>query len=295
MIPCWNRASQLKLCQTLPLTDGDRMHRTGRFLWGSGRPWTSGTLQCRGFCYLGSNLSHPGHHSERTGCPCSSPAPFVFPAPPRQPTPTLQAGVHKPDSHVRHVFNSFTICYLVKKIYRSSNCPGRPVSRCLRCSGPQTLSGRFSGLEAAILHLGWVGAWPRSLATEAVGSTLASGLVTWELEGSPSAGLQCCLLGSHSEIFTYILLLRGRGSVEASSGQMNQDCLTGGWSVYGDVLNAATVHFSLPLWLNALSSDRATSPGPQTCFGASRDTGWAFPGRLEVVVRRSDRPLYWPL
>lgn len=103
---------------------------------------------------------------------------------------------------------------------------------------------------------------------------------------------QCYLLGSHSEILTCILLPRVSRLVEVVSDQMNQDCLMGGQSVNWGMLNSLP---SLLLWPSTLSSHRATSRGTQTCFGASIDTGWAFLGRLEAAVRRSDRPLYRPL
>lgn len=90
----------------------------------------------------------------------------MFPPPPRQPTHTLQAGMHKPASHVRHVFNSSTICYLKKKDNIILPTILRGLSSCPRCSGPQTLPGRFWR---------WVGACAWDQATQAVESILVSG------------------------------------------------------------------------------------------------------------------------
>lgn len=187
----------------------------GGILRGSGVPWAGGTTQCRGqrgFCHLGSNLSHLGHCSE-TGVPAALPPPQLCVS-----TPSRAAHAHPPSWRAQASFTwetCFQFLYhllsCLKKCH-PSHSPGRPVSSCPRCSGPQTLPGRFSGLETAAQPgdcWGWVGArprvgaraWPRDPTN--TGSGVRTGLRTrGNVKEVPVQDPSCCLLGSPSEIFT---------------------------------------------------------------------------------------------
>lgn len=146
-------------------------------------------------------------------------------------------------------------------------------------------------LEVVTLHLGMSRCLAQGPATQAVGSTLASGLVAWEGKEVPvqgpvlSFGVPLGDLNLHPPAQGQPF---GGGRLRSDESRLPHRRAVCELCMLNSLL-------SLLLWLNTLSSHRATSLGTQTCFGASIDTRWAFLGRLEAAVRRSDRPLYRPL
>lgn len=149
----------------------------------------------------------------RNRCPCSfaaSPALCLHPLPGSPRPPSKLACTSQ--LHMGDVFSiPLPFVILLKKCH-PSHSPGRPVSSCPRRPGPQTLPGRFSGLETAAQPgdcWGWVGArprvgaraWPRDPTN--TGSGVRPGLRTrGNVKEVPVQDPSCCLLGSPSEIFT---------------------------------------------------------------------------------------------
>lgn len=125
------------------------------------------------------------------------PSPLCVSTRTRQPTLTLQAGMYEPASHVRCVFNSLPFVILVFFFFkkRPFSQPSWEAHEFLSKRRWSSDSASVSAWEGVTPHLGWVGAWPRDLATHAVEWILTLGL----LRGRPSAS--SCLLESHSELF----------------------------------------------------------------------------------------------